>query len=352
MKSFARILLFLLSFSILNAREDPLPSWNEGSAKKAILEFVRKANDLNSSSYIPLENRIATFDLDGTLLIEKPLNPWRIFSLDQVKIMASSHPEWKIQEPFKTALSNDSEKISRWTKQDWIAIFNATHTGITTEAYAKNVEKWIATAMHPRYNTLFSELAYQPMVELLAYFRSNGYKTYIFTASTQEFIRIFSQSVYGIPPEQVFGSSFVTHFEYQNGNPVLMMMPKLFFDDNSAGKPIGINLFIGKRPSAACGNSDGDREMLEWTQGASCAKLMMLVNHDDPVREYSYYNAEGLPLGGSDSLSQSLMEEANMRGWTVISMKRDWKRVFAFEKDREPGKEEAKEQFLQPACEF
>lgn len=324
----ASIFVLLLLFTPLFSQEDPLPSWNEGPAKEAIFEFVRKANDLSSRTYIPLKDRIATFDLDGTLIVEKPNNPWRFFTLDRVKSLAPDHPEWKNQEPFEAILAGDDEKINRLSGKEWLEIINATHTGISTEAYSNSVKEWLANARHPRFDRLFTSLAYQPMLEVIAYLRSNGFKTYIMTGSTQEFLRVFSQSVYGIPPEQAYGSSFANGFEYRNEKPILMMLPKLFFEDNFAGKAIGINLFIGKHPAIAFGNSDGDQEMLEWTQAGGCNRLMMLVSHDDRGREYDY------PKSDPNALSPAVKNEAEKKGWIIISMKRDWKRIFSFEEEQ------------------
>lgn len=329
------LILFLFPLFCLHAQNDPLPSWNDGLTKEAILGFVAAAKDISNTLYIPPANRIATFDQDGTLWVEHPLYTEGVFALDRVKALASDHPEWKDQPPFKDILNGNRQAIENFTDQDWVQIVAATHTGMTTDTFKDIVKQWINSAKHPRFQRLYTELVYQPMIELLEYLRSNSFKIYIVTGGGQEFVRVFSLSVYGIPSEQVIGSSVATQYEYSGGKPVLMMLPKVFLMDNFAGKAIGINLFIGKRPSAAFGNSTGDRQMLELTQGGtSGAKLMMLVLHDDPDREYAYGPADGLPNTEVGTFSDSLMSEAKKNGWAVISMKRDWKTIFPFQKDR------------------
>jgi hypothetical protein len=309
---------------------NPLPSWNDGPAKQAILDFVRASTDHSSSSYVPPEDRIATFDQDGTLWVEHPLYTQAVFALDRVRILAAQHPEWETHEPFKALLSRDAN-VSAFTEKEWTEIIGVTHAGMSTEAFLGIVQQWLKTAKHPHFNRLYTELVYQPMLEVLTYLRANGFQTYIVTGGGQEFVRAYSKAIYGISPEQVIGSSIQTKFEMKDGKPVLMRLPKVFFIDDKGGKPIGINLLIGKRPYAAFGNSDGDREMLEWTGAGRGARLKMLVHHDDEKREYAYGPAGGLPGTKVGTFSDSLMAEAKNSDWTVISMKSDWKRIFAFE---------------------
>lgn len=310
---------------------DPLPSWNEGSAKQAIVSFVLKVTEKSNPGYVPPADRLATFDQDGTLWVEHPLYTQAMFALDRVRELAPQHPKWKTGQPFKAVLENDREGIARFTEQDWVKIIGATHAGMTTEAFLKIAGDWLAKTKHPRFQRLYTELVYQPMLEIMNYLRDNGFKTYIVTGGGQDFVRVYSEQVYGVPPEQVVGSSLTTKYEYQDGKPVLMRLPKALFIDDKAGKPEGINLFIGKRPLAAFGNSGGDREMLEWTNAGDGARLMMLVLHDDARREYAYGPADGLPDTKVGRFSQTLRDEAEKRGWVVISMKKDWKKIFASE---------------------
>jgi phosphoglycolate phosphatase-like HAD superfamily hydrolase len=321
MATVARILVLtwaaLLAVSA-RALGDPLSSWNDGPTKAAILAFVAVATDPGNPGYVRPEDRIATFDNDGTLWVSHPLYTQGVFALDRVHALAPEHPEWKSEEPFAAILAGKTEAMASFTEQDWERIIAATRS-------------WLATAKHPRFGRRYTELAYQPMLELLAHLRANGFTCYIVTGGGQEFVRAFSDSAYGIPPQQVVGSSIETKYEYRDGNPVLMRLPKVFFIDDHAGKAIGINLFIGKRPIAAFGNSDGDREMLEWSQAGEGPRLLMLVLHDDPKREYAYGPAAGLPDTRVGTFSESLMTEARKRGWTVVSMKRDWKTIFPWE---------------------
>ncbi len=310
---------------------DPLASWNDGPAKRAILEQVRTTIDASSAQFVPPEERIATFDQDGTLWVEHPLYSQAMFALDRVHEMASKHPEWRSQEPFKAVLAGDRAAMAHFTEGDWAKIVFLTHAGMSQAAFQEIAAKWLATAKHPRFQRFYTELVYQPMIEVLRYLRDSGYKTYIVTGGGQDFVRAYSQRVYGIPSEQVIGSSLVTKYETDNGKPELMRQPKPFFNCNFDGKPIAIDLFTGKRPCAAFGNSTGDRQMLEWTGAGNGARLKMLVYHDDPQREYAYGPAGGLPDTSVGTFDQSLMSEAKARGWPVISMKNDWKRVFAFE---------------------
>lgn len=311
---------------------DPLPSWNDGSAKQAILSFVRQATDPSyKGCCVPPEKRIATFDNDGTLWVEQPIYTQGIFALDRVKALAPEHPEWTTTEPFKWVLANDRAAMAKFNKEDWARIIAATHAGMTTEAFLEIAKKWLKTAKHPRFQRPYTDLVYQPMLELMTYLRASGFKTYIVTGGGQEFVRAFAEGVYGVPPEQVVGSSIATKYEYLEGKPALIRLPKPFFIDDHEGKAVGINLFIGRRPVAAFGNSTGDREMLEWTGAGKGARLMTLVYHDDPEREYAYGPAGGLPDSKVGTFSEALMTEAKDKGWIVISMKKDWKVVFPFE---------------------
>jgi phosphoglycolate phosphatase-like HAD superfamily hydrolase len=312
--------------SIGGAQEQPLASWNAGAAKQAILDFVRSA-----TSQVPPEDRIATFDQDGTLWVEHPIYTQAMFALERARALAPQHPDWRNREPFKSVLANDEAAIAKFSERDWAEIVFATHAGMSQADFLEIVRQWLATAKHPRFKRPYTDLVYQPMREVMDYLRANGFKTYIVTGGGQDFVRAYAQKVYGVPPEQVVGSSIETRFEIRAGKPELMRLPKLFFDDDHAGKPIGIDLFIGKRPYAAFGNSTGDQQMLEWTTAGDGARLGMLVHHDDAQREYSYGPAGGLPDTHVGTFSQSLMDEAKAKGWSVISMKSDWKRVFAFD---------------------
>ncbi|OGR31569.1 MAG: HAD family hydrolase [Desulfobacca sp. RBG_16_60_12] len=320
-----------LVLSIPVQAQDPLPSWNEGPAKQAIVSFVRKVTDKSSPAYVPPADRLATFDQDGTLWVEHPLYTQAMFALDRVHELAPRHPAWKTEQPFKAVLANDRQAMAKFTEQDWARIIGATHAGMTTEAFLQIAQDWLAKARHPRFKRPYTDLVYQPMLEVMQYLRANAFKTYIVTGGGQEFVRVYSEPVYGVPPEQVVGSSIATKYEYQDGKPVLMRLPKVFFIDDHVGKPIGINLFIGQRPLAAFGNSGGDREMLEYTGAGPGARLMMLVHHDDPQREYAYGPAGGLPDTRVGAFSQALLAEAKKRGWVVISMKNDWKKTFTWE---------------------
>ena len=314
------------------AQSDPLPSWNDGAAKKAITEFVRTTTDQASSSFVPPEERIATFDQDGTLWVEHPIYSQIIFCLDRVPAVVEKKPELKNAEPFKTILSGNREAIAKLSTIDLEQVLAATLTGVSVDEFGAEVKKWLATAEHPRWKRPYTELVYQPMLEVLKYLRDNGYKTYIVTGGGQDFVRLYSQRVYGIPPEQVVGTAGGTKFGYdKSGKPFLTKEPKLLLNDDKAGKPEGIHLMIGRQPHAAFGNSDGDREMLEYTGAGDGARLMMLVLHDDAQREYAYGPARGLPDTKVGAFTPALDAEAAKNGWTVISMKNDWKRIFPFD---------------------
>ncbi len=314
------------------AQTDPLPSWNDGPAKKAILEFVRATTDKSGPKYVPPEARIATFDQDGTTWVEQPMYTQVVYCLERVRVVAEKKPELKNVEPFKTVLSGNREAMAKLSMKDLEKILATTLTGMTVEEFSGEVKKWLATAKHPRWNRPYTELVYQPMLEVMRLFRANGYKTYFVTGGGQDFVRVYSEQVYGIPPEQVVGSAGATQFGYDKaGKPILTKVPKLLLMDDKAGKPEGIHLVIGRRPVAAFGNSVGDKEMLEYTQAGDGARLMMLVMHDDAKREYAYGPAQGLPDTKVGTLTQKVYDEAKKKGWTVISMKNDWKKIFAFE---------------------
>lgn len=333
---FCRNLLILLAMLMLlgiraYAKTDPLPSWNDGPARESIVRFVAEVTKEGGPNYVPPEDRIATFDQDGTTWVSHPIYTQAVFALDRIRELAPKHPEWKDEEPFKSVIVGDREAMAKFGESDWEIIIAATHTGMSTQDFLKIVKKWLDTAKDPRWHRPYTELIYQPMIEVMEYLRANGFRTYIVTGGGQEFVRAYSNGVYGIPPEHVVGSSVLTKYEYIDGKPVLLREPKVFFIDNNAGKAIGINLFIGKRPYAAFGNSTGDREMIEWTEAGGGARLMMLVYHDDGEREYAYGPAGGLPDTNVGTFTQALMDEAKKNGWVIISMKHDWKRIFKFE---------------------
>jgi phosphoglycolate phosphatase-like HAD superfamily hydrolase len=323
------VAILVLAVTAAQAADDPLPSWNDGPARQAIFAFVEAVTTEGGADFVAPADRIATFDQDGTLWVEQPLYAQAMFALDRVAALAAEHPEWKDQEPFKAVLAGDREAMAKFTEQDWERIIAATHAGMTTEQFLAIASDWLAKARHPRFKRPYTELVYQPMLEVMEHLRESGFRTYIVTGGGQEFVRVYSEQVYGVPVEQVVGSSIATKYEYQDGKPVLMREPKVFFIDDRAGKAIGINLFIGKRPYAAFGNTAGDREMLEWTGAGDGARLKMLVLHDDAEREYAYGPANGLPDTRVGTFSQGLADEAKQRGWVVISMKNDWKTIFA-----------------------
>ena len=321
-----------LTVSAASGQTDPLLSWSDGPAKHAIVSFVREATDRSSANYVAPQDRIVAFDQDGTLWVEHPLYTQGVFALDRVHELAPTHPEWREQQPFAAVLASDRPAMARFSEADWANIVDVTHAGMSSDAFQEIVRDWLEKASDPRFHRPFTELVYQPMLEVMRFFRANGFKTYIVTGGGEEFVRVYSERAYGVPTEQVVGSSILTQYEYRDGRPVLMREPKIFFIDDHGGKPVGINLFIGKRPCAAFGNSTGDQQMLEWTQAGKGARLMMLVLHDDPEREYAYGPAGGLPDTKVGVFSDALMAEARRNGWTIISMKKDWKRIFGFEK--------------------
>jgi phosphoglycolate phosphatase-like HAD superfamily hydrolase len=320
--------IFLLAAAQAFAQSDPLPSWNDGAAKKAIVEFVKATTEKSSAKFVAQEARIAVFDQDGTTWVEQPMYTQLIYCLDRVPAVVKAKPDLKIVEPFKTVLSGNREAMAKFTMPQLEMILAATLTGMTVDEFNAEAKKWLASAKHPRFDRLFTDLTYQPMQEVMKLFRANGYKTYIVTGGGQDFVRVYSEQVYGIPPEQVVGSAGATNFVYdKSGKPNLVKVPKLLLNDDSAGKPEGIHLMIGRRPVAAFGNSIGDKQMLEYTQAGDGARLMMLVHHDDDKREYAYG-----PKSKVGTFTDALLAQAKKNGWNVISMKDDWKRIFAFDK--------------------
>jgi len=314
------------------AQTDPLPSWNDGSAKQAIVNFVKMTTDMSSPRFVPQEERIATFDQDGTLWVEHPIYTQVLYCLDRVQVVVKEKPELANVESFKTVLSGDREAIAKLTVEDLLKIVAATITGMSVEDYTTEIKKWLGTAKDSRWKRPYTELTYLPMIELLKYLRTNGYRTFIVTGGGQDFVRVYAEEVYGIPPEQVVGTSFGISYGYdKNGRPFLTKEPKLLLNDDNAGKPEGIHLMIGRRPYAAFGNSTGDRQMLEYTKAGEGERLAMLLLHDDAKREYADGPAVGLPRTKVSTFTQTLYEEAKKDGWFVISMKNDWKRIFAFE---------------------
>jgi phosphoglycolate phosphatase-like HAD superfamily hydrolase len=329
---FALAALLVVALPTL-VRADALPSWNDGPAKQAIVEFVRTTTTEGSPQFVPPPERIATFDQDGTLWVEHPLYSFVMYALDRVPAVAKAKPELAKVEPFKTVLSGDRAAMAELTTKDLEKILAATFSGMSVDDFRAEVKKWLAAAKDPRWKRPYTDLTYEPMQEVLRYLRANGYKTYIVTGGGQDWVRVYSEQTYGIPPEQVVGTAGVTKFGYaKDGKPFLTKEPKLLLDDNGVGKPVGIHLMIGRRPHAAFGNSTGDQQMLEYTAAGDGTRLMMLVLHDDAEREYAYGPAAGLPDTKVGAFSQALYDEAKKSGWTVISMKKDWKRIFSFEK--------------------
>ena len=307
------------------ASGDALPSWNEGATKQAILNFVSAVTREGSTDFVPPAERIATFDNDGTLWVEHPMYTQLAFALDRVKALVPLHPEWKNTQPFKAALEGDMKTLAESGEHGLAELVMATHAGMTNEEFQKIVIDWFATARHPRFKRPYTELSYQPMIELLAYLRANGFKTFIVSGGGIEFMRPWTERVYGVPPEQVVGSSIKTQFQMRDGRPELFRLPEMNFIDDNVGKPVGINEFIGRRPIAAFGNSDGNLQMLQWTTMAGGRSLGLIVHHTDAVREYAY--DRDTPFGRLDKA----LDAAAMNKWTVVDMKNDWKRIFAFE---------------------
>jgi hypothetical protein len=310
------------SFAPLTLAGDPLPSWNEGAAKKAVTEFVSKVTKDGGPEFVNPSERIAVFDNDGTLWCEQPIYVQFAFALDRVKALAPQHTEWKEKEPFRSLLAGDMKGFAATGEKGIVELLMATHTGLSTDEFAKIVEDWIATAKHPKTGKLYTEMVYQPMRELIGYLRANGFKTYIVSGGGVEFIRPWVERVYGIPPEQVIGSRGKLKFDMRDGKPVLLKLPEVDLIDDGPGKPVGIQQLIGRRPVMAFGNSDGDLQMLQWTTAGSGARFGLLVHHTDAEREYAYDRQSS--VGKLDKA----WDEALAKGWTVVSTKDDWKIVF------------------------
>ncbi len=333
----ARLARWVASFSLLacfnaNAQTDPLPSWNDGPAKKAIVEFVSATTTQGNPAFVPPAERVAAFDQDGTLWVEHPIYAQVAYCLDRVPAVVKAKPELANVEPFETVMSGNREAIGKLGMEDLMKILAATLTGISVDEFNANAKTWLAAAKDHRWKRPYTELTYQPMQEVMKYLRANGYQTYIVTGGGQDFVRVYSEQTYGVPPEQVVGTAGGTSYGYDKaGKPFLTKEPKLLLNDDKAGKPEGIHLMIGRRPIAAFGNSDGDKQMLEYTKAGAGTRLPMLVMHDDATREYAYGPAQKLPATKVGTFTQALYDQAQKDGWVVISMKNDWKRVFAFD---------------------
>jgi hypothetical protein len=321
-RSCVGILFVVCSLVSTHAQTDPLPSWNDTAPKKAIEAFVEKVTKDGSPDFVPIDERIATFDNDGTLWVEQPMYTQLAFVIARVKELAPQHPEWKTTQPFQGVLEGDLKAVAATGEKGLIQLMAATHTGMSVEEFHKIVLDWLATAQHPRFKRPYTQCVYQPMLELLAYLRVNGFKTFIVSGGGVEFMRPWTEKVYGVPPEQVVGSSVKTKFQMVNGKPELMRLPEINFIDDHEGKPVGINQYIGRRPIAAFGNSDGDLQMLQWTAAGRGVRFMLLVHHTDADREYAYDRKS--EFGQLDKA----LDEANAKGWTVVDMKNDWKTIF------------------------
>jgi len=322
--SFA-VLILVLTATVAGA-QDPLSSWNDTTSKKAIITFVDKVTKKGSPDFVPVAERIATFDNDGTLWAEQPMYFQAIFTFDRVKALAPQHSEWEDKEPFASLLRGDMKGVFADGEKSIAELMMVTHAGTTTVEFEQIVEDWIATAKHPKTGQFYTEMVYQPMLELLAYLRANGFKTYIVSGGGVEFMRPWAEKVYGIPPEQVIGSSIKTKFDFRDGKPVLVRLPEINFVDDGPGKPVGIQMQIGRRPLAAFGNSDGDLQMLQWTTAGSGPRFALIVHHTDAEREWAYDRQS--PVGKLDKA----LDEAQVKGWTVVDVKKDWKTIYPFEK--------------------
>jgi phosphoglycolate phosphatase-like HAD superfamily hydrolase len=317
----AAVLLVCIASNV-GAADDPLSSWNDGATKQSIIDFVTKVTKEGGPDFVKPEDRIATIDNDGTLWVEQPIYTQSAFAIDRVKATANQHPEWTTTEPFKSVIAGDMKAVAAMGEKGMVEIVAATHSGMTTVDFNKSVRDWLETAKHPRFKVLYTDLVYQPMLELLAYLRANDFKPFIVSGGGVEFMRNFADKTYGIPPERVIGSSGVTQYQMWDASPVLVKQPKVLFVDDGPGKPEGINHFIGRQPIFAFGNSDGDKEMLEWTAACQRLCLMGLVHHTDAVREYAY--DRNSDVGKLDKA----LDEALGKGWTVVDMKNDWKTIF------------------------
>jgi phosphoserine phosphatase len=315
----------LLAALPATAQTDPLPAWNEGAAKQAIVKFVEDATREGGTGFVPAAERIAVFDNDGTLWSEQPVYFQMAFAIDQVKLMAPMHPEWTTEEPFKSLIAGDVKGALAQGEKAILQMMAVTHTGMTTDEFSHTVAQWAATAKHPRSGRLYTEMVFQPMLEVLTYLRANGFKTYIVSGGGIEFMRPWVERVYGIPPEQVVGSSGVTKFDLRSTGPVLLKEAKVEFIDDGPGKPVGINRFIGRRPVLAFGNSDGDQQMLQWTAGGSRRRFIGIVHHTDAKREWAYDRQS--QIGKLDKA----LDEAKAKGWTVVDMQKDWKRIYPYD---------------------
>jgi phosphoglycolate phosphatase-like HAD superfamily hydrolase len=321
----AAVAAIAVSWTAPGFAQEPLPSWNDSAPKKAIVTFVERVTQQGSPDFVPPAERIATFDNDGTLWAEQPIYFQLVFALDRVKALAPQHPEWKNKEPFASLLKGDLKGALAGGEPAIIQIITVTHSGMTTDEFEKIVGDWVATARHPKTGKLYTEMVYQPMLELLAYLRANGFKTFIVSGGGIDFMRVFSERVYGIPPEQVIGSSGKLSFELRDGKPRLMKLPELDFNDDKVGKPVAIQTHIGRHPIAAFGNSDGDLQMLEWARQGAGVRFALIVHHTDAEREWAYDRKS--PVGQLDVA----LDAAQAEGWTIVDMKNDWNRVFPFE---------------------
>lgn len=316
------VLLFALALSRIGVADDLLPSWNDTATKTVIVKFVNRVTTEGSADFVAPADRIAVFDNDGTLWSEQPMYFQLVFALDRVKALAPRHPEWKNQQPFKAAIEGDMKALAETGEHGLLELVIATHAGNTSEEFAQSVRDWVSTARHPKLGRPYTELVFQPMLDLLAYLRANGFKTYIVSGGGIEFLRVVAEELYGVPPEQVIGSSVKTKYEVRDGKSAIVRLPEIDFIDDKAGKPVGIHKFIGKRPIAAFGNSDGDFQMLEWTTSAPGARLGLIVHHDDAEREFAYDRKSAFGKLGRG------LDEGPKRGWTIVSMKNDWRAVY------------------------
>jgi phosphoserine phosphatase len=324
----ATSLILLLAANVLAGSNDVLPSWIEGPTKQHIIQFVEAVTTPDRPQFVPPVERIAVFDNDGTLWAEQPMYVQLQFALDRVKTLAPQHPEWKNKQPFKAAMEGDIDTVLSGGKRALLELIMATHANNTTEEFSLIVTEWLATAKHPDTGRAYTDMVYQPMLELLSYLRANGFKTYIVSGGGIEFMRPWTERVYGIPPEQVIGSSIKTEFQIKDGSPVLVRLPELNFIDDKEGKPVAINQHIGRRPIAAFGNSDGDLQMLQWATAGKGARFALIVHHTDAKREWAYDRKSVV-----GRLDKALVE-AKAKEWTIVDMQRDWKTIFAFEKNK------------------
>jgi len=324
-RTIAVLLTVALTPAVAFAQADPLPSWNDTAPKAAIVEFVEKVSKEGSPDFVPEPERIAVFDNDGTLWVEHPMYVQLAFALDRVKAEAPNHPEWATTQPFQAVLEGDMKTLAAFGEKGLVELIMATHAGMTVEQFNNIASDWIAAARDPRFKKPYTELVYQPMLELLAYLRANGFKTFIVSGGGIEFMRPWTEKVYGVPPEQVVGSSIKMKFEIKDGAPTLFRLPEVNFVDDKAGKPVGIQQHIGRKPIAAFGNSDGDLQMLQWTTLADGPRFGLIVHHTDAEREYAYDRKS--EFGHLDLA----LDAAAINNWTVVDMKNDWKKVFSFQ---------------------